>query len=113
LITAIANVPAGVSVYAPVAPASGANAKLVSADATGAGGSQLSGTTVLICPIAPAVNCPTPVTATWEVTKSDSSKIETFTFNLVLMNPNSVALTGITFAGALARLKSSKNSGSK
>ncbi len=106
LIVAIAKVPAGVSVYAPVAPVSGTNAVLVSADAGGAGGSPESGTSQLICPIAPMLNCPTPVTATWEVTASNPTTMETLTFNLVLANPGAVSLAGITYAGALAPVSS-------
>ena len=112
LIVAIANVPVGVSVYAPAAPASGANAELVSADATGAGGSPMSGTSQfganyqLICPIAPATACPTPVTATWEVTASNPTTIETLTFNLVLVNPSAVSLAGIKYVGGIAPVSS-------
>jgi hypothetical protein len=113
LIVAIPNVSTGVSVYAPVAPASGANAELVSADATGAGGSPVSGTSQfnganyqLICPIAPATSCPAPTTATWEVTASDPNAIETLTFNLVLINQGAAGLGGISYVGALAPVSS-------
>ncbi len=107
LIAAISNVPAGVSVYAPVAPASGTNAGLVSASATGAGGSPVAGTTQFngasyqqIILIAGAG------TATWEVTSGNPNTIETQTFNLVLVNPGAVSLAGITYAGALAPVSS-------
>src|SRR5262249_30419049 len=45
-------------------------------------------------------------TATWEVTASDPAKIETLTFNLVLVNSGSASLAGITYAGALAPVSS-------
>ncbi len=106
LILVLGNVPPGVSVIAPVASASGPSAVLVSADSTGAGGSPVSGTSHLICPIAPAVNCPSSVTATWEVTASDPNSIETVTFNLIYGNPNNVLLSGITYAGAIAPVSS-------
>ena len=106
LIVELGNVPPGVSVTAPVASASGPSAGLVSADSTGAGGSPVSGTSQLLCPIAPAVNCPSTITATWEVTASNPNSIETVTFNLVFGNPNNVSLSGITYAGAIAPVSS-------
>jgi hypothetical protein len=103
LIASVANVPTGVTVYAPVAPASGTNAALVSADATGAGGSPVTGTMQfngasyrLVALTAGAG------TATWEVTSSNPNAIETLTFNLVLVYASGVNVAGITYAGALA-----------
>jgi uncharacterized repeat protein (TIGR01451 family) len=107
LITAIANVPAGVSVYAPVAPVSGTNAVLVSADATGAGGSPVSGASQFNgANYQQLVLAAGAGTATWEVMASDPNSIETLTFNLVLVNPSNVSLSGITYTGALAPVSS-------
>ncbi len=103
LITSIANVPAGVSVYAPAAPSAGTNAQILSADATGAGGFPVAGTSEFNESSYRQVDLIGDAgTATWEVTASDSTKIETLTFNLVFVNPGSAALGGIRFAGALA-----------
>ncbi len=107
LIASIANVPAGVTVYAPVAPASGTNAELVSADATGAGGSPVTGTMQFNgASYQPITLTAGAGTATWEVTASNANTIETLTFNLVLVNPSAVSLTGVTYAGALAPVSS-------
>ncbi len=103
LITTIANVPTGVSVYAPAAPASGTNAEITSADASGSGGFPVPGTTEFNgISYQQVVLTGGSGTATWEVTASDSTKIETLTFSLLLLNPNGVALGGITYANALA-----------
>ncbi len=103
----IENVPAGVSVYASVAPASGTNAQLVSADFTGAGGFPVPGTSVFNGIAYQLITLSSGVgTATWEVTSSDPTKIEKLTFNLLLVNPNSVNLSGITYVGALAAVSS-------
>ncbi len=66
----------------------------------------MSGTSQLLCPIAPAVNCPSTVTATWEVTASNPNSIETVLFNLAFGNPNNVSLSGVTYAGAIAPVSS-------
>jgi hypothetical protein len=90
-------------VFAPVAPASGTNGQLVSADATGAGGFLVAGTSEFNGISYQQVTVTGGKgTATWEVTASDPTKIETLTFNLLLLNPGAVALGGITYAGALA-----------
>ncbi len=103
LITAISNVPNGVSVYAPAGPASGTNAEIASADATGAGGFPVPGTTVFNgISYRQVILTGGAGTATWEVTASDPTKIETPTFNLLLLNPNNVSLGAIAYAGALA-----------
>jgi uncharacterized repeat protein (TIGR01451 family) len=100
LIAAVANVPADVNVYAPVGPAAGTNAELVSADGTGAGGFPLPGLVVFggiaYEPLGGSG------TATWEVTASNAATLESFTFNLLLDNPNGVSLAGITYSGSLA-----------
>jgi hypothetical protein len=103
LIASIANVPAGVSVYAPAAPVSGTNAAIVSADGTGAGGFPVAGTSefngISYQPVPLTAGAGT---ATWEVTASDPAKIDVLTFDLLLVNPNGASLAGITYAGALA-----------
>ncbi len=107
LITAIGNVPAGVSVYAPVGPASGTSAQLVSADGTGAGGFPVAGTNVINgITYQPITLTAGAGTATWEVVASDPTSVETLMFNLLLANPNAVSLAGISYAGALAPVSS-------
>ncbi len=107
LIVAIANVPSGVSVYAPAVPASGTNAEIVSADATGAGGFLVPGTTDFNgISYLPVILTGGAGSATWEVTASNPAKVETLTFNLLLLNPNGTDLRVITYAGALAPVSS-------
>ncbi len=107
LIAVIANVPSSVSVYAPATPVSGTNAEVTSADATGAGGFLVPGTTEFNGIFYQQVVLTGGAgVATWEVTASDPTKIETLTFNLLLMNPNNVSLGSITYAGALAPVSS-------
>ncbi|SPF55845.1 exported hypothetical protein [Candidatus Sulfopaludibacter sp. SbA4] len=99
----LSNLPASVQVYAPVYPVEGAaNAQLFSADATGAGGSPeagsafAGGTYQLLTPNGGTV------TATWVVLAADPTKIETFTFPLLVLNAATGDLNTIQVAGSLA-----------
>jgi len=100
---ALTNVPGTVQVYAPVYPAEGASqAQLYSADANGLGGSPLAGS-----PMAGGVYQQLTVTggtatATWLVMAADPTKVETWTFPLLVVNAATSDLNQILIAGSLA-----------
>jgi uncharacterized repeat protein (TIGR01451 family) len=98
-LVSVSNVPASVTLYAPLMPVSGSHAQLMSADNTGSGGIAVTGGTVF----GGVAYQPIPVTAgvgtaTWEVTSSSAA----FTFNLLINNPFGVNLSSMTIAGSLA-----------
>jgi len=98
----LSNLPPAFQVYAPVYPAEGATrAQLYSADATGAGGSPVTGSafagTYQQLPVTGGT-----VTATWLVLTADPTKIETFTFPLLVLNALVPDLNQMVVAGSLA-----------
>ena len=102
LLATFTGVPAGVTLYAPVAPVSGSNAGLVAADATGNGGTFVPGSLVNGV-LSQAVNISGGTgAATWEVTGSNPAQIETFGFNLYISNPGGANLSGMKYAISFA-----------
>jgi hypothetical protein len=112
LVARFADVPCGVSVYAPVAPAAGSNAKLVSADGNGAGGFpvvssvQIGSTTVpgyqqvlLTSAGGPCSNTGSG-TATWEVTSTLANSPSSLMFSVLVYNPGNASLSGMQVSGA-------------
>ncbi len=102
LLAKFSNVPAGVTLYAPVGASSGGSAQLMSADANGNVGFPVQGNTVI-----GGLSYQTVVlnggsgSATWEVTGSNPSTIETLAFNM-LIAPNGASVSGIQYTGSLA-----------
>jgi len=96
----ISKLPTTAQVYAPVYPLEGTTqAQLYSADATGAGGSPIAGS-----PFAGGVYQQLPnngasITATWLVLAADSTKIESWTFPLLILNASASDLSGMQVAG--------------
>ena len=99
LLAKVTGVPPGVTIYAPLVQASGPNARLVSADPTGAGGFPQLGTT----PYSGTYQLVDQSgTMTWEVIDSDPNTSQTFTFNVMISNPGNASLSGLAFSGSLA-----------
>jgi len=99
----LSNLPASVQVCAPVYPVEGAtHAQLFSADANGAGGSPVSGSACAGGTYQQLTITSGTATATWVVLAADPTKIETFTFPLLVLNALTADLNTIQVSGSLA-----------
>jgi len=99
----LSNMPATFQVYAPVYPAEGATgAQLYSADATGAGGSPVTGNFFAGGTYQQLLVTGGTVTATWVVLAADPAQVETFTFPLLVRNALTPDLNQMVAAGSLA-----------
>ena len=98
----LSNVPGTVQVYAPVFPMEGAtHAQLFSADATGFGGSAMTGTLMAGTAYQQLTVTGGVATATWVVLSADPAVAESFTFPLLVMNAATSDLNAIQVAASL------------
>src|SRR6185369_5296404 len=96
----ISQIPANVSVFAPIFPSEGTSrAQLFSADGNGQGGAGYVGVAGSYQQLSVSGGV---ATATWVVLSSDSTQLETDTFPLLVQNASAQNLTQIQVAASLA-----------
>jgi hypothetical protein len=99
----ITKIPSTVRVFAPVYPTEGTSrAQLFSADSNGAGGDPVVGTSTIQGVYQELTVTQGTASATWLVLAADSSKIETWTFPLLVNNATNADLNTIQVAAAFA-----------
>jgi hypothetical protein len=103
LVVNFSGVPAGVNLYAPVDPATGSNAQLVSADNNGVGGFPVTGIVTIhgatVAGYQQIVLTGGAGSVTWELTGGDGGALETLAFNLLV--DGNVALSAVQVTGFL------------
>ena len=99
----LTNVPTTVQVYAPVFPNEGSSrAQLYSADASGFGGTAVTGATMAGATYQQLTVTGGTATATWVVLSADGGTAESLTFPLLLANAAAGDLSAIQVAPSLA-----------
>jgi FG-GAP-like repeat len=103
----ITNIPTGTCVYAAVFASAGAAAQLVSADANGAGGTFVAGSSQFGGTYQQLTCSTSTATATWEVTSSNPLSLENSSVTLLFQNAGS-QISQIQIATSLAPVTQDK-----
>jgi hypothetical protein len=104
----LTKIPSTVRVFAPVYPSEGtSHAQLLSADVNGAGGNPVAGTSISQGVYQELTVTQGTATATWVVLSANPSKIETWTFPLLLNNATNSDLNTIQIGATLGPVSDS------